>query len=154
MGFCGCQCMYSRRTMNTTTPINLLPPANEVWGKVMFYKHVLFCPRRGGGDWLPTMHHRSHDWGSASGRGVYIWERGLHQGRVCIRGVASPPPPYQRYMGYYGIRSASGRYASYLNAFFFLLILLRMVAEAIQCILTDAKQTCPMTSLSFRVNES
>ena len=36
---------------------------------------------------------------------------------VCIqRGWADPPP---RYMGYYGIWSTSGRYASYWNVFFF-----------------------------------
>ena len=36
----------------------LLPPANEVWGKVMF-SQVFVCP----GGLCPSMHHRSHDQG-------------------------------------------------------------------------------------------
>ena len=38
---------------------------------------------------------------------------------VCYRagGVDAPPPNPPRYMGYYGIRLTSGRWASYLNAF-------------------------------------
>ena len=47
------------------------------------------------------MHHRSHDGGGFASRG---------------RGVGQTPPP-PRYMGYYGIRSTSERYASYWNAF-------------------------------------
>ena len=40
---------------------------------------------------------------------------GTHpQGWICPGGGYSPPP---QYMGYYGIRSTSGRYASYWNAF-------------------------------------
>ena len=93
--------------------------------------------RRG---WLPSMHHRPHD------------SEGLHSGAVCIQeglqnggglhpgglgrlpprrqtwGSASgggvrqiPPPPI--YIGYYGIWSTSGRYASYWNAFLLLLCL-------------------------------
>ena len=51
----------------------------------------------GGGCWLPSVNHRSHDQGgSASG------------------GLGRPPPPE-----HYGIRSISGRYASYWNAFLF-----------------------------------
>ena len=42
----------------------LLPPANEVWGKVMF-SQVFVCPQRGGG-WLPSMHHKSHDQGGGA----------------------------------------------------------------------------------------
>ena len=39
----------------------LLPPANEVWGKVMF-SQVFVCST-GGGGWFPSMYHRSHDQG-------------------------------------------------------------------------------------------
>ena len=39
--------------------------------------------------------------------------RGLHPGGVCLQGVWADPAA--RYMGYYGIRSTSGRYASYCN---------------------------------------
>ena len=49
-----------------------LPPANEIWGKVIFSQaSVILFP--GGGEWLPSMHHRSHD------QGV------LHPGEVCIQ---------------------------------------------------------------------
>ena len=61
-----------------------------------FYTYVSFCSQ---GGWLPSMHHRSHD------QGVCIWG-------VCIRGVGRPPR-------YYGIRSTSGKYVSYWNAFLF-----------------------------------
>ena len=42
---------------------------------------------------------------------------------VCLftGGGYSTPPPLPRYMGYYGIRWTSGRYASYGNAFLFCL---------------------------------
>ena len=66
----------------------LLPPANEVLGKVIFHKRVSFL--------LSTERGRG---GSAS-RGV------------CIRGCGQTPP-----MGYYRIRPTSGRYASYWKAF-------------------------------------
>ena len=35
----------------------LLPPANEVLGKVMFFTSVCHSVQRGEG-WLPSMHHR------------------------------------------------------------------------------------------------
>ena len=38
-----------------------LPPANKVWGKVVF-SQVSVCPQ-GEGGWLPSMQHRSHDRG-------------------------------------------------------------------------------------------
>ena len=76
----------------------LLPPANEVWGKVMF-SQVFVCPQGGGEGLCPSMHHRSHDQG------------GLCPGReVSVLGVSVreiPPPPRT---------VTSGRYASYWNA--------------------------------------
>ena len=51
--------------------------------------------------------------GSGRGSASREWAGGLHPGR----GVGRSPPP--RYMGYYGIRSTSGRCASYWNAFLF-----------------------------------
>ena len=36
--------------------------ANEVWGKVIFSQACAIpSVQRGGGAWLPSMHHRSHD---------------------------------------------------------------------------------------------
>ena len=64
-----------------------------------------------GGRWLPSMHHRSHDQEGSTSRGG-----GLHpEGSAPGEGSLGRPLP-QRYMGYYGIRSTSGRYASYWNA--------------------------------------
>ena len=40
-----------------------LPPANEVWGKVMFSQACVITSVHGGGSWLSSIHHRSHDWG-------------------------------------------------------------------------------------------
>ena len=48
--------------------LQLLQPANEVWGKVMFSR-VFVCPR-GEGGYFPSMHNRSHDQGGG----------GLHPG--------------------------------------------------------------------------
>ena len=65
------------------TQFYLLPPANEVWGKVMF---LLVC--------------------------VILFRGVSAYGEVCIGGWADPPPS-PRYMGCYWIRSTSGRYTSY-----------------------------------------
>ena len=90
---------------------NLLPPANEVWGKVMF--SYVFVWRWGA--WFPSMHHMlgggSVSRGSASRR--FHVQSGLHSGilhpgrlhpgrsalgvvciqGVCLKGVGRPPPP-------------------------------------------------------------
>ena len=50
--------------------------------------------------------------GSASGESTFRGSRSASRG-VCIRGLGRPPT------GYYWIRSTSGRYASYWNAFLF-----------------------------------
>ena len=63
----------------------------EVWDKVMFLHLSVIVFTRGGG-WFPNMHHRSHDQGGFDG----------------------PPPQH------YGIRSTSGWYAPYWNAFLFM----------------------------------
>ena len=88
----------------------LLPPANEVWGKVVFLHLciILFTvgsASRGvriqGG--LPPGGGGLHP----GGRGICIQgEKGLHPGG----GLGRPPS-----FGYYGIRSTSGRYASLLE---------------------------------------
>ena len=64
----------------TTLYNPFLPPADEVWGKVMFL-HLSVILFTGEGVGFPIMHHRPHDkgqgvciqGGSACMRGVYIW---------------------------------------------------------------------------------
>ena len=79
----------------------ILPSANEVWSKVIFLHLCIilltsgFCIPRG----------------SAFREGG-----GLHPREVCIQGGCAEPPPS---IGYYGIRSTSGRYAFHWNAFLF-----------------------------------
>ena len=83
---------------NNIFGVIFLPPANKVWGKVMFLHLcvILFT------------------------EGVCI-QGGLYLVGVCIQGglhrgdgqTPLPPPP----IGCYGIQSTSGRYASYWNAF-------------------------------------
>ena len=59
-----------------------LLPTNKVWCKVDTNLFTGVCLSTG--SWLPNMHHRSHDWGSAS-RAVCI--RGS-----ALRGVGQTPP--------------------------------------------------------------
>ena len=85
------------------------------------------------------MHGRVHAWqgacvaGGMHGRGAFMAEGGLHGGGCawgdvhgCVHGghawgtwgdIHTPPTPGRYY--HYGIRSMSGRYASYWNAFLF-----------------------------------
>ena len=99
----------------------LLPPANDVCEGNVF---TPVChPVHGEGGWIPSMHHRSHDHGappprggsaSGRGRGVCI-HGGLPPGGSSSRGWADYPLPPEQY----GIRSTSGRCASFWNAFLF-----------------------------------
>ena len=84
---------YHRTYPDNNLVLSFLPPANEVWGKVMFL-HLCVILFKGG---------------FASGK------RGLRPGSgVCIhrKGGLHPGLPN----GYYEIQSTSGRYASYWNA--------------------------------------
>ena len=70
----------------------ILPPANEVWGKVMFFHPSVSYSVHVGGGCIPA----------CNGQGG-MWPRGMWPGG-CDHG---------------GVRSTSGRYASYWNAFLF-----------------------------------
>ena len=65
-----------------------VPPANEVWGKVIFSQAcVIPSIHKGGGvGWLSSMHHRSHDWGVCIQDGVCI------QGRFGRTSLHPQPP--------------------------------------------------------------
>ena len=87
--------------------ITFLPPANEVWGKVMFL-HLCVILFTGGGGLCLSMHHRSHDRGvsvrgSLSGgslsRGVSGWGGGSLQGVSFWWGSLSGRPPYGKRAG-------------------------------------------------------
>ena len=87
--------IYSKGTfaLKKSERESFLPPAKEVWGKVIFSQAsiILFMVMGAGRGWFPSMHHRSHDqgvciqgsmhrggglhpWGSASkGRGSASW---------------------------------------------------------------------------------
>ena len=81
------------KLQKTRTHIHIfLPPANEVWGKVMFL-HLCVILFTGG---------------STSREVVCI------QGQTPSSGVGRPPPP----IGYYGIRSTSGLFFLYLSNFY------------------------------------
>ena len=68
-----------------------LPPANEVWGKVMFL-HLCVILFTGG--WLPSMHHRSHDQGvrGLDPRGSVSGGAACRGRVVCIWGDGQTPP--------------------------------------------------------------
>ena len=76
---------------------SLLPTANEV----------------SEGNVITPVCHSVHRWGLHIGGSTY---RGLHPG-VCIWGDSTFTGGVSRLPGYYGIRSTSGRYASYWNVF-------------------------------------
>ena len=130
----------------------LLPPANEVWGKVIHMSVILFtgggmCGRDGGvhggrprvcavggmygrGMCGGGMHGRGHAWQGCAWWG-HVWQEGMHvkggmHGKgACVAGGCMVGGMRGRY---YEIRSMSGRYASYWNAFLFDL-LLRLVSS-------------------------
>ena len=80
---------------------------------------------RGGGSWLLSMHDRSHDQGGLPPCGGLPPEGSLPLGGgVCLQGILHLGGGFCigwgvciKIHGYYGIRSTSGRYASYRNAF-------------------------------------
>ena len=80
---------WSKVQNTLSDPFILLPSANEVLGKIMFYTRF-HSVHRGGRGWLPACitGHR-HDWG---GGGVNIWGS-LHLGWSASQGVGRPPPP-------------------------------------------------------------
>ena len=92
----------------------------------------VFTPRchsvYGEGNWLPSMHHRSHDWGMSASRGRLSPGGSASRGSASrgIEGLGRSP------MGYYGLRSTSERYASYWNAFL-LLSLFDLPLEWVRC---------------------
>ena len=45
--FLSCNCYFASLLRLWGNPHRTLPPANEVWGKAMFYTCVLFCPHGG-----------------------------------------------------------------------------------------------------------
>ena len=59
-----------------------LPPANEVWGKVLISK-VFVCPQGGRGS-------VSRERRSAYRGGLHLEGEGLHKGGVCIQGDGWP----------------------------------------------------------------
>ena len=78
-----------------------------------------FCIQGG----LPTRGGRLHPWGSPSGEQCASGGIGLTGGGVDPPGLNTGElgqTPFPRYMGYYGIRSTSGRYPSYWNEFLFI----------------------------------
>ena len=99
----------------------LLPAANGVCEGNVF---TAVCdPVHGEGGWISSMHHRSYDHGvppprggeSASGRGGFCIHGCLPRGGLHLGGLGRLPPSPEQY----GIRSTSGRYASFWNAFLF-----------------------------------
>ena len=91
-----------------------LPPANEVWGKVIFSEACVKNSVHGGGGVC-----LSACWGAP------LWDQEPPQDRHPPRDQAHPPgpgTPPSRSRACWEIRSTSGWYASYWNAFFFLFV--------------------------------
>ena len=107
----------------------LLPPTNEVWGKVIFL-HLSVILFTGGGTWAGTPWTGTPPWaGTPPGRytpwagtppgqvhppGRYTPWAGTPPSRYTLPWAGTPPPAMHA-----GIRSTSGRYTSYWNAFLF-----------------------------------
>ena len=98
---------------NLVTKLPLLPPANEVWGKVIFSVACVKNSVHGGGKYL----------------GRYTPRAGTPPRQVHPPAGTTPPPiryiptPWAgtppRSNACWEIRATSGRYASYWNAFLF-----------------------------------
>ena len=90
----------------------LLPPANEVWGKVIFSQASVILSM--GGDFSACITgHMTRGSAQPSCRQTPL--------PLDTDTLDAEPPEWRplppRYMEYYGIRSTSRRYASYWNAF-------------------------------------
>ena len=81
--------------------LQLLPPANEVAGRICFYTCLSFCSQGGA---------------SSQHALLVTWPDGPFPGGVClwVGGRQTPPPPPRSQ-----IRSTGGRYASHWNAYLF-----------------------------------
>ena len=89
----------------------LLPPANEVWGKVMFYTCLSFCSQEGslsGGVFVRGSLSRESLSGGLCPMGVSLSNVSLSNGGVSVWGVSVREIP---------CTVKRGRYASYWNAF-------------------------------------
>ena len=105
---------------NSGGHLRFLPPANDVWGKVIFSQVCLIPSVHGGGVCIQGvciqggLHLRGLHLGGSASRGSASGgsaSGGSASSGVCIWGVGRTP------LGYYGIQSTSGLYASYWNAF-------------------------------------
>ena len=71
----------------------LLPAANEVWSNLMFLHLSVILFTRGGGGWLPSMQHRSHNQhqdGWSASRGNLPMGRSASGGGICLQGKSAP----------------------------------------------------------------
>ena len=93
-----------------------LPPANKVWGKVIFFAPVCHSVHGGGGVPGQVPPAGTPPWAGTPQAGTPPWAGTPPMGRYTP--WAGTPPSVHAW-----IRSTSGRYASYWNAFLFLLIL-------------------------------
>ena len=102
-----------------------LPPANEVCDGYVFTGVCLSTgwwggdvPGGGGGSMRGSGMHGGHVWwGGMRGRGAHAWQGGCVWQGACVAGGGGVRVMYAPPGRYYGIRSMSGRYASYWNAF-------------------------------------
>ena len=128
------------------------------------FLHVCVCPQgghawqAGGHAWWGGMHGEAcvvggHAWGGMCGRGHAWWGAcvaggmvgGMHGGvGVCVAGG------HVCHGRYHGIRSMSGRYASYWNAFLFLVVL-RITSLSLDQAKKKPSQACRLYSLSCLV---
>ena len=108
--------------------IYLLPPANEVWGKVIFL-HLSFCSRGGVPGQVPPRDQVPPRTRYTSRPGTLSWDQVHPQGpgtppRTRYTPDQVHPPPrdqvHPRSNACWEIRATSGQYASYWNAFLFI----------------------------------
>ena len=109
--------------------LEFFPPANEVWGKVIFLHQFVILFTWGGRAWLLRGGMRGCSRGGMCGcsggacvvaPGGHVWLLG---GRAwllpggCVVAPGGACMVFFSFFGYNEIRSMSGRYASYWNAF-------------------------------------
>ena len=137
------KCKHLKQTM-----FNLLSPANEVWGKVMFL-HMCVILFTGG--WLPSMHHMSHVQGVCI---VGVWIQGDQTHKSAYRrGWADPPLPKIHGILWDTVNKRAVRILLECILVFMMWMTLSFIPEPLKKNLTRNDRTFPMMPIGTKIGK-